>query len=360
MTQEIENIIKELNARIDLLSSTDEKLELSKVSSVLSITNKYGKIDSTLFSDEDLNKLYELLNIEENSSLRTDKELLNDYLNKYINDNKELKGNLDDIRSNEIELYKKYINILTSSKFDELFNDFDELDELFNDLGIQPADKWQILKHIDYANFNTKEYGLFAININSKLIQFNNIYLTNKPLVEEIDNKLTNMNIDLGMIPNLVKRFSKNGNDEEVHNIIVTLILNELYKRLIDYINKEEMDKVHEVELTIKEALKYANNFEESIVSPTEEIVLSYDKLLSEELNKGNDIKSYMSISIEDLEKTYESHDKAVNLKLLPIVNSMKETLSSMKETDETSEEYTDYLKLLMNLNEAYNEIKES
>ena len=67
-----------------------------------------------------------------------------------------------------------------------------------------------------------------------------------------------------------------------------------------------------------------------------------------------------MNISLDDLEKTYNSHERAMDLKILPIVKSMRETLDNMRSIDKTSDEYIDYMKLLMNLNEAYKEIKES
>ena len=267
---------------------------------------------------------------------------------------------INDIRDSEISIYNKYIELLSKEKFDELFDDFEELEELMEDLGIPYSDRYKILEHIDSTNFNTKSYGVSVINLNSKLVLYNNIYLNNKALVEEIDNRLANVNIDLDMIPNIAKKLSNENNYEEVHNIVVTLILNELFKRLIESIDKDDMKNVHELELTINDTLKHAENFDESIINPTQNIILNYEDLLNEEINKGNDINTYMNISLDDLEKTYNSHEKAMSLKILPLVKSMKETLENMKEADKTSEEYIEYMKLLMNLNEAYREIKES
>ena len=267
---------------------------------------------------------------------------------------------INDIRDSEISIYNKYIELLSKEKFDELFDDFEELEELMEDLGIPYSDRYKILEHIDSTNFNTKSYGVSVINLNSKLVLYNNLYLNNKALVEEIDNRLANVNIDLDMIPNIAKKLSNENNYEEVHNIVVTLILNELFKRLIESIDKDDMKNVHELELTINDTLKHAENFDESIINPTRNIILNYEDLLNEEINKGNDINTYMNISLDDLEKTYNSHEKAMSLKILPLVKSMKETLENMKEADKTSDEYIEYMKLLMNLNEAYREIKES
>ena len=52
-------------------------------------------------------------------------------------------------------------------------------------------------------------------------------------------------------------------------------------------------------------------------------------------------------------------NDKALTLKRLPIIKSIKETLDNMSNCDRTSEDYINYIKLLSSLNETYKEIKE-
>ena len=357
MTQEISNIINELKTRINLLSTMNTNLDSSTVDSIENIIDKYGVLDTSRFNEKDIDYICDELGLSE--TIRTEYNKLDKTIESYINDFNTMLKNQKEIRNKEIDLYQKYIDIFSSDKLDDIFGDFEELDGLLNDLCISTEDKWKILEFIDKLNIATKEYGIYAINLNSRLGIYNSIYLDNKELVDKVSKEISNINIDIDMIPNLASKLSSGNNYDEVYNIITVLVLNELYKQLRENIANKDKDKIEIVTDMIDNTLDYLNTIDDSIIKKCNDIVIEYEELLNEEINKGNDIKQYMNVSIEDLENTVSSHEKAIMLKELPIINSIKETINSLKE-EKTNEEYADSIKLLNNLFDAYEEIKES
>ena len=355
MDQAIETFIKELKDRIDLLSSINQSLDSSKVDQIENIIDKYGLIDTQRYNVKDIEYIASIMGLPMTSDVLTNYDKLNESIKNYIDEFNEIRKTNIAFKTQEINMYQKYIDLL-SNDFTELFCDFDELNSLMSNVFTPVTDKWRIIAYINQQNIKLKEGSLLAININSKLSIYNKLYLSNPDLKNYVDEYIKNKNIDIDMIPGIS---SKLANDtysrDDIRNTLSTIILNELYKDLLNNIDTDNKDNIVEM---INNTLNYLDNYEEIIINPSMSVILKYEDILNQEINSGHNINDYINITLEDLEKNY-SHDQAVVLKELPVVKRIKETMDNIENTETTSDEYVEYLKLLSSLNKAYQELKE-
>ena len=355
MDQAIETFIKELKDRIDLLSAINQSLDSSKVDQIENIIDKYGLIDTQRYNVKDIEYIASIMGLPMTSDVLTNFDKLNESIKNYIDEFNEIRKTNIAFKTQEINMYQKYIDLL-SNDFTELFCDFDELNSLMSNVFTPVTDKWRIIAYINQQNIKLKEGSLLAININSKLSIYNKLYLSNADLKNYVDEYIKNKNIDIDMIPGIS---SKLANDtysrDDIRNTLSTIILNELYKDLLNNIDTDNKDNIVEM---INNTLNYIDNYEENIINPSMSVILKYEDILNQEINSGHNINDSLTITMEDLEKNY-SHDQAVVLKELPVVKRIKETMDNIENTETTSDEYVEYLKLLSSLNKAYQELKE-
>ena len=351
MEQVVNKFVEALKARIDFVNSLDDTLDSSKVDQINEIVSKYDELNSSLFSEEDLNIILNIIGITKTD----DYEYLTNEIKDYIDECTTVKETHINNNKETINKYNKYIDLFTNGTT-ELFDDFDELDEVMAEVGLFIADKWQLISYLDNLNIINNKNKIALLNLNIKLNTYNKLYLSNKELNTYIDDYIKELNIDIDMIPSISKKLANNTFSEDtIRNTLSTIILNELYKDL----NKAEDEaQITNLQKMVNNALLYIDNYEEKIIDPIKDIIIDYEELLNEEINKGNDINTYIDISLEDIEKLVGDHDKAINLKRLPLVKSMKDTLQSIDECDKSSDELINYLNLLGDLNKLYTETK--
>lgn len=350
MEQVIKSFIDELNTRINLITSMDDMLDSSKVDQLKSIIDTYDGIDSSKFSKEDLDTVLSIVNSESTS----DYDLINEAIKQYIDDYNTTKSTHEENTQNSVSLYKKYIDILEGNSKETI--DYDEVSEIMSELGLSIPDKWKVLLYMDKMNCDNNIDIITLLNLRSKLNTYNRLYLTNKELSNYIEDYIKDINIDIGMIPSITKKLTNDTYDEDkIKNALCTIILNELYKELSELTEDDQKENISKM---INETLEYIDNYEDKIINPIKDIIINYDELLNEELNKGNDINTYLDISVDDIEKLVGDHEKAVNLKRLPLIKSMKDTIKSIDECDKSSEDLVNYLNLLTDLNKLYVETK--
>ena len=178
--------------------------------------------------------------------------------------------------------------------------------------------------------------------------------MNNEDLNKTILKNIKDISIDIDMIPSLAKKITTGKMDiTKVQNALATIILNELYQQLLETKDEDSIKNLQEmVELT----MQYIDSYEDKIIKPAEEVIVLYEDLLNEQLEQGKDINEYVDVAIEDID---EDRTKAINLKALPIIKSIKETLNNLYKCDKASDEYIEYLNLLTSLNNAYKEVKE-
>jgi hypothetical protein len=356
MNQSVENFINELKTRIDLLGMINQSLDSSKIDQIENIIDKYGLIDTQRYNPKDIEYIATVMELPMNDDTLTNYRRLDDEIKNYIEEFNEIRKTNIEFKTKEINMYQKYINLL-SNDFTELFKDYDELNELMSNVFTPVSDKWQILSYINSKNIKLKEGSLLAINLSNKISIYNRLYLSNDEVTNMINDYIKDKNLDLDMIPSIATKLSNNTyNVDAVRNALSTIILNELYKDLLN--NIDDPENKDNIVSMINDTLLYIDNYEENIINPSINLIIKYEDLLNEELEKGNNINNYMNISIEDLEKTVD-HEKALMLKELPIVKRIKETMDNINNTNSSKEEYVDYIKLLSSLNDAYLELKE-
>ena len=350
MEQVVQDFIDSLNSRIDLLNSMEVKLDSSKVDQVESIIDKYQVLDSSRFNKEDLEYVLYLADIPESDNYKEIDKEIQDFIDRF---NNARNTHLNESESSTNK-YNKYIDLLTSDKEGFLFIDYDDLDEVMSEVGLAIPDKWKIISYINNKNINNNKNKINILNLNSKELTFNKLYLDNQDLNTYINDNIKDINIDIDMIPSLSKKLVNNSYDEvTIKNAMGTIILNELYKELNEIEDEEQIDNLNEM---VKDTLNYIDNYEDKIVNPLKDIVVEYEDLLNEEINKGNDINTYVDISVDDLEKLVGDHDKALALKKLPIIKSIKDTINNIDECDKSSDDFIKYLNLLKDLNKVLQE----
>lgn len=353
MSQVINDFIEGLKAKINILYTHTDVLDSSKVDQLENVIDKYGVLDTERYNIKDIDYIADIIGIPENDPVLDNYKELDKIINTFIEDFYSLRKRHIAYREEQSAIYNKYIDILSGNS-DELFGDFDELDSLMDEMGIVKSDRWRIIAYIDKNNIKSKESSLVLLNLNSKLSIYNSLYLDNEELTNAINKYIEDKNIDIDMIPTLAKKIAGTTYDvDKTRNALTTIILNELYKQL----KEDEVEDIDNISAMINNALEYLDLYEENIINPCRDIIVKYDDLLDEETNKGNNINDYMNISLNDIEKLVGDHDKAVALKGLPIIKRIKDTLNSMKGLDRSSDEYISYLKLLIDLENAYKEI---
>jgi hypothetical protein len=352
MKQVINNFVEELQNRVSILSSMNNNLDSSKVDKLNKIITKYDGISSDKFTKTELKTVSEILKIDLTDKINYSE--LDKSIKDYLDEFNTVKDTHDDFSSNEIKTYNKYIELLTSNKLDKVFTKFSELDELMSELGLSVKDKWKIISYINDLNIKSKEDSIYNINLNSKLVIYTGLYLNNEDLNKTILKNIKDISIDIDMIPSLAKKITTGKMDiTKVQNALATIILNELYQQLLETKDEDSIKNLQEmVELT----MQYIDSYEDKIIKPAEEVIVLYEDLLNEQLEQGKDINEYVDVAIEDID---EDRTKAINLKALPIIKSIKETLNNLYKCDKASDEYIEYLNLLTSLNNAYKEVKE-
>ena len=357
MKQVIKNFVDELTSRVNLLSTMDDNLDSSRVDKVQEIIDKYGVLDTKTYTKKDVNTIGDIIKMPSDNI--KDYEAFDKAVKDFIDEYNTIKDTHEDNTSKTTNIYNKYIKLLTSEKLDKLFTKYNELEELMSDMGLSVRDKWQIIEYIDELNIKSREDSIYNINLNSKLVIYTGLYLNNEDLNKQILKQISDISIDVDMIPMLAKKIAGNKQDvTKVQNALTTIIINELYQQLLE--NKDDQEAVSNLQEMVNLALTYIDSYEDKIIKPAEDLIIKYEDLLNEEIEKGTNIDDYLDITVNDLDKELNDRTKAINLKSLPIIKSIKDTLNNMYKCDKSSDDYIEYLRLLTSLNNAYKEVQES
>src|SRR5574344_353754 len=390
----VANFIKELNIRLDLFNNSMiiNNLDSSKADNVNEILNKYihkspeemNVQDICAMKYDDINDILSLIGLSKEErnyllldfnpaiySIKTNKDdsricELNKYfdnlrkiIDNYINEFKVISESQKDLKKEKIELYHKYIDLLSCDSFNKPFSDFEELNKLMSSIALSSEDRWNILKYIDECNIKTNKFGVNNINVINHIAYNNGQYLNNKELVDLVKNETKDMDVDIDLIPSISKSIAQRSGykSRDVVNVLGSLVCNTLYDEYLKDVKDNDEEKINNVISMIKETLKYIDDKYATTVEKAKEIVINSNDIYKDEIKKGNDVMKYMDISIQDIELDNISHEKAVALKSLPVVKTISETLDKMSLLDKSSKAYNSYCKLLNNLEDAYQDI---
>ena len=394
INKSVENFIKELQLRINLLNSNSTRANLNEKNykklnqlvktyinrSPFSLTTT----DIVEFKAKDIKEILSIIGLDDDSIKNIidnfDKNVIdfkNTYsqtklvsatnyfeeirkmIENYLMDYRQINDAQNDTFEKKTEEYQKYIEIFESEDYDSLFEDFDSLFKLMNNLAISSEDKWQILKFIADKNLAYEKEEIVDINLAKKVYDIVSKYLlVENNLVSIVKKELSKDDMDIDLIPHIASEIAKGKslNTQTVKNCICALVPNSLfdyYKRAID--SDEDKEVVSSIRLMIEDVLKFYVKEENEVIKEARLIVENNEEFYnSYKENNKDDLTKFIDLSISEIESDEISHDMAVDLKTLPIIKTISETLDKIDRLFDESDDYELCCEILAELITAY------
>lgn len=286
-----------------------------------------------------------------------------DIINRYISEYNIRYANKTSFESQKEEKYKKFIDLFTKPTFASLFDEkeFEELRILMIECSLSSMDKVNILKYVNLQNmnyvikekettedFNFKSHIYFLINEYLKDDKYVSIVRKNMPVIDYET---------LVLIPEEGRKIADANNLDQAKtiNTLLSIAINSLYVKYEYYLETE----TSEIEIdSLKKAIKMLEGFFVDKEKVTIEIATSLvveNETLLEKYEDNADM--YLDKTVRELIDNGFLPLEAVNLTLVPILKSIKDTvtiISNMKEYENKNERLT----YLAELIEMYYETK--
>ena len=374
----IVSFLKELKTRIELLSSNKitENINNSNIDKINDILSHYNIspnkeisfYEISLISEEDIVSLLSLVGQTANSIKYILNELDEYYeriaaiINKYIRDFISIGATQTQMLNDKITLYKKYIDLFEQDNFKEPFSDINEISRVMSEVGLPDEDKWKILAYVACANNQT----VADTDINLGVLidqesQHIESYLNDSKISEIIKNRLEKEVVDIDTIPTLAEELALDTNLEKdvLINIISVIVASNLFIRFENSGNKEDKEELKELIKLILENIVPLKNpaiYEAEIIKRQK--IEFYFNSLENGVNEA-DLKTYVDLSISEIEEKTLSREYAIDLKELAVLKPIFETLNTLETIEYNSPEYQKAIKSLKKLNEQYRILEE-
>ncbi len=380
--ESINNLLDELNKRMEILNITMPPREATaNYEQVADIIRKsLGKDikdltieDVTNFDSKDLARILKLIGFQQDA--------LDDYLADYerhVIKSQVAKG-LEDVRTvqdffhrlldtlkdyrqdyenytttaalaqeKNQRLYQKYIDLF-SHKDNSLFEDFSELNKLLSSLGISKEDQWQILAYLAHQNVENMKMPSTEIDMYFQINHETNKYLVpENPVLEVLKEYVKKNPIDIEHLDFIACDFAANFSLEYdlVYDTLVSIVLNDLKEKKnpdrenIDYLLKS-LVPIH------NETLKKA----EQLIREKQAF---FDNSLA---GLTRDIYDYLDLSLKEIMSEGTSLDEAIDLKSLPILKTLMDSLKKADSLSSFSEDYKLSSEIISELLTAYDNL---
>lgn len=374
----IVSFLKELKTRIELLSSNKitENINNSNIDKINDILSHYNIspnkeisfYEISLISEEDIVSLLSLVGQTANSIKYILNELDEYYeriaaiINKYIRDFISIGATQTQMLNDKITLYKKYIDLFEQDNFKEPFSDINEISRVMSEVGLPDEDKWKILAYVACANNQT----VADTDINLGVLidqesQHIESYLNDSKISEIIKNRLEKEVVDIDTIPTLAEELALDTNLEKdvLINIISVIVASNLFIRFENSGNKEDKEELKELIKLILENIVPLKNpaiYEAEIIKRQK--IEFYFNSLENGVNEA-DLKTYVDLSISEIEEKTLSREYAIDLKELAVLKTIFETLNTLETIEYNSPEYQKAINILKKLNEQYRILEE-
>lgn len=374
----IVSFLKELKTRIELLSSNKitENINNSNIDKINDILSHYNIspnkeisfYEISLISEEDIVSLLSLVGQTANyikyilNELDEYYERIAAIINKYIRDFISIGATQTQMLNDKITLYKKYIDLFEQDNFKEPFSDINEISRVMSEVGLPDEDKWKILAYVACANNQT----VADTDINLGVLidqesQHIESYLNDSKISETIKNRLEKEVVDIDTIPTLASELSLDTNLEKdvLINIISVIVASNLFIRFENSGNKEDKEELKELIKLILEnivPLKDPSIYEAEIIKRQK--IEFYFNSLENGVNEA-DLKTYVDLSISEIEEKTLSREYAIDLKELAVLKPIFETLNTLEAIEYNSPEYQKAINILKKLNEQYRILEE-
>lgn len=374
----IVSFLKELKTRIELLSSNKitENINNSNIDKINDILANYNIspnkeisfYEISLISEDDIVSLLSLVGQTPNSIKYILNELDEYYeriatiINKYIMDFISIGATQTQMLNDKIILYKKYIDLFEQDNFKEPFSDINEISRVMSEVGLPDEDKWKILAYVACANNQTvadTDINLgVLIDQESQRIES---YLKDSKISETIKNRLEKEVVDIDTIPTLASELAIDTNLEKdvLINIISVIVASNLFIRFENSGNKEDKEELKELTKLILQnivPLKDPAIYEAEIIKRKK--IEFYFNSLENGVNEA-DLKTYVDLSISEIEEKTLSREYAIDLKELAVLKPIFETLNTLESIEYNSPEYQKAINILKKLNEQYRILEE-
>ena len=386
LNNSVTNFIKELETRINMLTSVEVKANLDTKSfeEITSIIKKYTErapqeleiTDLISFKISDIDEMLHIIGVspteinrvlinfnrltkeyKENETIESKEffEELNktivEYISSYL-DNDKAQNNM---QSAKVKEYNEYIELLKKDSLTEPFENMEGLTKLMTSLAMSDDDQWNILLRIAELNLTVAGEKVEEYNYASLIDSLQNLYIEENPeLVTIVENYLTSLKgeVDVEEIPVFAEEIAKQTGKNKmlVQNIIVTIIANNLYANYQNNLdsNPEESENLKEL---LNIALAHQVNKSHITIETSKEFVkrnINHFENVDEEMLTEDDV------DVEKIGLEGDKYEQSRTLRTLKIIKTMSDTLDTIETLDESDELYKECVSLLEELNDAY------
>lgn len=375
VSSSIESFKEELKKRIEVLSSSKvtENIDNSNYEEIMQELTTSGisseeNINEENISKIDASKLYKMLilaDINQESAKYITSHLNHDFfyskivdiLKKYIADFKDIGSSQNAMINEKISLYQKYITLLEQEKFNEPFEELDELLKTMSEVGLPDQDKWSILKFIGSANIKTINEVDFNLSLRiEREYQLIKNYLEDEEIKNILSKKFAEEEIDIDTIPTMALELAKILEIDS--NIVNNIIVVSLASNMLDKLNKVDKEEYQEeYRIIINDILEFLVPIHKECVYKARKIKEETEEFYNHSLESGIDdemIYSYLETPLSLIEGENISHERAVELKELSVLKPLYETLATVEYLDKSSPEYEKATNVLSKLVEQY------
>ena len=262
---------------------------------ILALDKRLHELDPERYKtsiNTELKKIQDEFNLGKEDRMKKANKEIRDLFNKYMEDTKETKKTIFDIKppDNTRIKYKDYLHYNDGIKKErkELKNKLNKLDDKIKDIYSN--------KNNNY-NINNEEYNKKLNELNQQLEKYHSS--------EEYKEKYNNMNV-LGL--GLLNRVKKEINEFESKNKEIQEGLTET-KKLVEL--REKQSSKEEIEKFNKEVIEPFNEYEKEIEKFDQENKTDYNKVLKleEDMKKEEELLEQIQKNLEEIEKNKKNYE---------------------------------------------------
>ena len=262
---------------------------------ILALDKRLHELDPERYKtsiNTELKKIQDEFNLGKEDRMKKANKEIRDLFNKYMEDTKETKKTIFDIKppDNTRIKYKDYLHYNDGIKKErkELKNKLNKLDDKIKDIYSN--------KNNNY-NINNEEYNKKLNELNQQLEKYHSS--------EEYKEKYNNMNV-LGL--GLLNRVKKEINEFESKNKEIQEGLTET-KKLVEL--REKQSSKEEIEKFNKEVIEPFNEYEKEIEKFDQENKADYNKVLKleEDMKKEEELLEQIQKNLEEIEKNKKNYE---------------------------------------------------
>ena len=262
---------------------------------ILALDKRLHELDPERYKtsiNTELKKIQDEFNLGKEDRMKKANKEIRDLFNKYMEDTKETKKTIFDIKppDNTRIKYKDYLHYNDGIKKErkELKNKLNKLDDKIKDIYSN--------KNNNY-NINNEEYNKKLNELNQQLEKYHSS--------EEYKEKYNNMNV-LGL--GLLNRVKKEINEFESKNKEIQEGLTET-KKLVEL--REKQSSKEEIEKFNKEVIEPFNEYEKEIEKFDQENKADYNKVLKleEDMKKEEELLEQIQKNLQEIEKNKKNYE---------------------------------------------------